>query len=119
MNEFFENVLPMFIVFGTIAFIVKTTLEYRMRRQIIEKGLVDEKVKNLFAGPITTETSIKWGMVLIGVGLAILLGEMFPYSISDEITVSLIFLFSGIGLIVFYLISPWLARRQKDKMTIQ
>ena len=119
MNEFFETALPLFIVFGTAAFIVKTVLEYRMRRQIIEKGLVDEKAKHLFAGAITTETSIKWGMVLIGIGLAILLGEMFPYSVSDEITVSLIFLFSGVGLIVFYLISPWLAKRQKDRTTIQ
>ena len=118
MHEFLDTVLPMLIVFSTIAFVVKTTLEYRMRRQIIEKGLVDEKIKSLFSGPITTETSIKWGMVMIGVGLAILLGEMFPYSVSDEITVSLIFLFSGFGLIVFYLISPWLAKRQKDRMTI-
>jgi hypothetical protein len=119
MNEFFETALPMFIVFGTLAFVVKTTLEYRMRRQLIEKGLVDDKARAMFAGPITTETSIKWGMVMIGVGLAILLGEMFPYSVSDEITVSLIFLFSGIGLIVFYLISPWLAKRQKDQMSNQ
>jgi hypothetical protein len=118
MNEFFETVLPMLVVFGTLAFVVKTTLEYRMRRQLIEKGLVDDKARAMFAGPITTETSIKWGMVLIGIGLAILLGEMFPYSISDEITVSLIFLFSGVGLIVFYLISPWLAKRHKDTTTL-
>lgn len=118
MNEFYDTVLPMFIVFGTIAFVIKTSLDYKMRRQLIEKGLVDEKVKNIISGTITTETSIKWGMVLIGIGLAILLGEMFPYSISDEVTVSLIFLFSGIGLILFYLISPWLAKRHNDKMSV-
>ena len=118
MNEFFETVLPMLIVFGTVGFVIKTSLDYKMRRQLIEKGLVDEKVKNIFAGTVTTETSIKWGMVLIGIGLAILLGELFPYSISDEVTVSLIFLFSGIGLILFYLISPWLMKRNKDKMTM-
>jgi hypothetical protein len=92
---------------ATIAIIIKLALDYRMRRQLIDKGMVDENIKNLYqtsgeAGPLS---SLKWALVLIGLGLAIVIGQIVPHHMTEEITFAGMFLFAGLGLLVYYAIA--------------
>ena len=94
-----------FIVMG---FIVKIILDYRIKRRLIDKGALDENVKFLFYNRLEqyTPTSLKWGLILIGLGLAVVVGDMFPYNYDrGEITFSLMLLFAGIGLLIYYFIA--------------
>ncbi|MBU1320669.1 MAG: hypothetical protein KKG33_02985 [candidate division Zixibacteria bacterium] len=100
------DAIEMVIVFFTIGFVVKIILDYSMRKKLIEKGLVDKNVKYLFSDGGPAKSSLKWGMVLIGIGVAIIIGRIVPYRWSDEITVSGIFILAGLAMVIYYAIAP-------------
>jgi hypothetical protein len=49
-------------------------------------------------------SNVKWGMVLIGIGLALLLGQLFPYDITEAMTIGFMFLFAGLAFLIYYFI---------------
>ena len=102
-NEFLIPV-SLFIV---TAFIIKILADARTRNRLIEKGIVDDKVKNIFG--VTSElaglNSLKWGMVLVGIGLAAIISQMFPYDVTTEIAFGLMMIFAGVAFLVFYFIA--------------
>lgn len=79
------------------------------RMAIIEKGLNDEQLSYLVRNKRKTEYSSIWslklGAVLIGIGLAVIIGSIVPYDIQDEITTGLIFMLPGIALLLVYMFS--------------
>jgi len=90
------------IVFGTVAYMIKLILEHITRNKLIDKGMVDENIKNLFSmqGFSRPLNNIKIGMILVGIGVAIFARE-FLY-INDEAMIGLMFLFAGIAFFVYY-----------------
>ena len=95
--------ITMFLAIGVVLYhYVKTRHTERMA--IIEKGLNDEQLRYFKTRKrgIDSGWSIKLGSVLIGVGLAVVIGAMVPYDIQDSITVGLIFMLPGIGLLLVY-----------------
>lgn len=104
MREF-EVLIPI-AFFVMIFLIIRTVSENRTRRLLVERGLVDEKVKHLFArnGRDNPLVSLKWGMVLIGIGLALAIGEMFPRTFSETAVMGLMVLFAGIAFIIYYVL---------------
>jgi len=91
--------------FIALAAIIKWGMDNKTRRLLIEKGMVDEKVKFLYGEHDRSLSSIKWGMVLIGIGLALLIGQIYRYDLSDEATIGLMFLFAGLGFIIYYFLA--------------
>jgi hypothetical protein len=93
--------ITMFIAFVAI---VKIISDNRVKKMLIERGKVDENIKFLYQTPYwsTPLSSLKWGFVLVGIGLAFLLGQLFPYSVSDEAVIGLMFLFAGVGFLLYY-----------------
>lgn len=96
-----EELIPI-AFFAMVAVIVKYVIDNKTRRMLIEKGMVDEKVKYLFKNGTQPFSSMKWGMVLVGIGLALLIGQVFRYDISEQATMGMMFLFAGIGFIIYY-----------------
>ena len=47
---------------------------------------------------------MKWGLVLIGIGLALFIGQLFPYDIKEEITIGGMFFLAGVGFLIYYFI---------------
>jgi hypothetical protein len=94
------------VIFGSFVLLIKVISDNRIRREIIASGKVDENLKYLFIkngsyvkSPIN---SMKWGLVCIAVGTSIVAGQLLPYRISDDVTFGLIFLLSGIALLIYY-----------------
>ncbi len=106
MFEQLEGVLIVGVVFFSVMAVIKILSDNKIRKMLIEKGMVNEKLQYLFAGKmdVTAPASLKWGMVLIGIGLAFLIGQLVP-SLKEEITIALIFIFGGIGLLLYYFIA--------------
>ena len=96
-----EFLIPIAFFF-MLAFIIKWGMDNKTRRLLIEKGMVDEKLKYLFTEPSQSLSSIKWGMVLIGIGLALFIGQIFRYDLTDQATMGLMFLFAGLGFVIYY-----------------
>ncbi len=102
-----EEVLIPLIIFGSIAIIIKIVLDNRLKHKLIDKGMVDENVKFLNYSTAQTHrlSSLKWGMVLISLGLALSIKFIWPDVINEEGTLGLMFLFAGIGFLVYFGIS--------------
>ena len=100
-SEFFE----MLVVFSSIVLIVKTVADYKTKNNLIKNGLVDEKIKFLFANAQASSSlaSVKWGLVFIGIGTALFAREWID--ITDEGMFGIMFLFAGISFILFHLLA--------------
>ena len=92
------------IIFFSVVAIVKIVSENRTRQRLIDKGLADESVRQIYGATTKMQSmsSLKWGMVLVGIGVALLVGQLFPHYVSSEITFGLMFLFAGIGFLIYY-----------------
>jgi hypothetical protein len=115
-----ENLVPIFVL-GVIGYfvleLVRVVSESRLRHKLIDKGMVDEKVKLLLESrPLAqTDGALKWGIVLIGVGLAFMFAygihSWVPAAIREEVTAGAVFFMAGLGMIVYYFI----ARNRENK----
>jgi hypothetical protein len=111
-----EAAIPvaMFIVFAAI---VKFIVDSSTRKKLIEKGLVDEKVKHLFPEkpkphPIT---SLKWGMVCMAIGIALFVGQLAPYDLREEVTIGAMFALAGLALVIYYPIASRKLKKSNDE----
>ncbi len=110
----FDEIVPvtLFIVFAVI---IKIFSDNRVRRLAIEKGVVNEDMKFLyfdrFEGKVPS--SLKWGFVLIGIGLAVFIGQLVPYDMTEEITIGGMFFLAGVGLVVYYFVANRIYQKAK------
>ncbi|HEX9970481.1 MAG TPA: DUF6249 domain-containing protein [bacterium] len=105
------------VIFIVIAVIVKVLSDNRVRRLAIEKGIVNEDMKFLYSDRFEGKvpSSLKWGFVLIGIGLALFIGQMAPSSITEEITVGGMFFFAGVGLVIYYFVANRIYKKAKQE----
>ncbi len=92
------------IVFFSVVTIVKIVVDSSTRRRMLETGNLDDRTKRLMMSQaeLSTLSNLKWGMILIGIGLAALLSQLMPYRFSDEGAIGLVFLFAGLGFLIYY-----------------
>ena len=94
--------------FAAIAAVLYNFIKSRHseRMAIIDKGLNEEQLRYLLKAKkgmfLNSSWSVKLGAVLIGVGMAVIIGTMMPYDIREEITTGLVFMLPGIGLLLVY-----------------
>jgi hypothetical protein len=106
------------VVFLSVIYVIKLSLEHKLRRLLISKEAVNENIKHLFianeqAGRLS---SLKWGMLLVAVGVGLIAGQLLPYdAYSDQVAVSFLFLSGGIALLVYYFIAGKIERDGNGK----
>ena len=107
---FFEVLMP-FSVFAGIALVIKVITDAITRSKLINKGMVDENVKYLFSkyGKSDSLSNIKYGLILVGIGLAIFIREM--STITDEMMLGLMFVFAGAAFLIYF---PLAKKRDED-----
>jgi phosphatidylglycerophosphate synthase len=101
------------IIFASIVAVIRTISESSIRRRMIERGEVNEKTRVIIMGhaELRALSSLKWGMVLVGVGLAAMVSHWWPYYWSDEGAFGLMLIFAGLGFLIYY---PLAQKRLKD-----
>jgi hypothetical protein len=110
------EMLPLIVFFGVGAYVVKIILDNATRRKLIDKGMVDENVKYLYVDKPTSQSlsALKWGMVAIGIGLAIFIGQMVQYDLREEVTIGCMFIFGGLALVIYYPIANRMLQKHKQ-----
>ncbi len=107
------------IVFGSIAYVIKVLSDNRLRSMLIKQGEVNENVKYLFGERfgVSVPTSLKWGMVLIAIGAAILLTKIIDIFIraDDSLMFALMFIFGGVALLVYYVIGTRMLKEEQSQ----
>jgi len=89
------------VIFGFIFAIVYLGIRRKERMALLEKG-VDA---SFFISKKTSSTTLKFGMLFVGVAIGILLGNILEYSTSlnEEVAYfSMVCLFGGLALIINY-----------------
>jgi hypothetical protein len=116
MQSFWDT-FPLVVFLVILAVIVKIIVDNSTRRKLIDKGMVDENVKYLFPDKIKSQTlsSLKWGMVSIGVGLAVFVGQMFGADLVEEVTIGAMFVFAGLALVIYYPIANRMMKKAKEE----
>ncbi len=106
-----EILIPISL-FYIVYLIIKTVSDNRLRQKLIDKGLVDEKVKYLFVknSELQPMPSLKWGIVLIAIGVALFVNAMFPLLMEGPASFGFVSVLAGLAFIVYYFI----AKSQKD-----
>lgn len=107
------GVLIVGICFFSVLAFVKIISDNKVRSKLIDKGMVDENIKYLYTTRLEYHcpAAMKWGMVLIGIGLAFLIGIWAPSDLQGEVTAASIFVLAGLGLIVYYFIAKRMANQ--------
>jgi hypothetical protein len=106
-----EILIPIFFFLSLAAVLTVYLLtRHRERVLMIEKGMKSEDIKALYNKRwFTTNpfSSLKWGMLFVGVGLAALVGIWLreSYMMNDGVIPGLMCVFGGGALIVFYVIA--------------
>jgi hypothetical protein len=107
---FFEAAIPV-IFFATIGLVTGAWIFARHKERItmIERGMGADDIKALYTRGyrLNPLSSLKWGMVLSGIGVAVLLGLWMRslYGVEEGIFPALITLCGGLALIIFYMIA--------------
>ncbi len=111
------EMLPLIVFFVVVAYVIKIILENATRKKLIDKGMVDENVKYLYMDKPTSQTlsALKWGMVAIGIGLAIFIGQMVQYDLREEVTIGCMFIFGGLALVIYYPIANRMLQKHKQE----
>jgi len=110
---------PLIVLLGVIAYVVKIILENATRRKLIDKSMVDENVKYLYADMPETRilSALKWGMVAIAIGLAVFAGQLVRPGMQEEVTIGCMFIFGGLALVIYYAVSKKTLDKAKEENT--
>ena len=111
-----ESVLIVGIVFGTIFAVIYILVRKKERMSLINKG-ADASV---FFDKKGTDYSLKYGLLLVGVALGILMGNIlsnmpsFEY-VQEAAYFSMIFLFGGISLVIYHFLAKRQLKEEEEK----
>ncbi len=100
------EVLIVLTVFGSVVTIVKTVADYRVKIRYLEKGPEGAPTKPLNLWMETgVDSSLKWGLVCLFVGVAVLIIQMMPGYFDEKAVLGGMFVAAGLGLLLYYFIS--------------
>lgn len=100
--------------FLSVVWIVKIISDNRIRRKVLDQRVSDELAEAILKKNVTapsTYGALKWGLIVLGIGAALVLVELFSIDVDEPLAYGLIFLAAGGGLVVYYLI----VSEQEDK----
>jgi Domain of unknown function (DUF6249) len=119
--EHFWEIFPVIAIFAAAGYIVKISLDFKIKKELIEKGKIDDSVKHLYSDlpGLGVPTSLKWGMVLVALGLGALIGLAVPEESRSELTISAMLILSGLALVVYYFVAARMIKKGKDDNLIR
>lgn len=86
-----------------VGLIFKWLSDNRVRRELTAADATPEFAeKVLTTPPQNIDSSLKWGMVSVAVGLSLFAVQIFDLDENDPITFGLVFVFGGAALLAFY-----------------
>ena len=99
------DVAPVFVIFPVFAYMLKMILEYSTRKKMIEKGLMGEDAVKIFqanTAGTNLPSSLKWGLVLLFVGVVIVVLQALPSYVSSEIYFGVMLMAAGVAMLIYY-----------------
>ncbi len=110
------ELVPIALFFSIVA-IIKIIADTWTRSRLIRKGVSAEEARALLAssGYSASDSSLKWGLVLAGVGLALVIIHTAALDTGEPIAPGLILLFAGAALVLHYLVRTFSPTRWTER----
>ncbi len=89
---------------GSLVLFTKTLLEYRLKKNMIEKGFVNEDTQAIFKKNTEENkySNLKWGLIIFFAGLALIITEYIPYSAESPLPYGVFALSVSIGFLLYF-----------------
>ena len=105
-----EVLIPITMFLSTaVVFVIWIITRHRERITMLEKGLHSEEIKAMYNRDVKRDpfSSLKWGLMFLLAGVAILIGNYLhaQFNVEEGAIFGLVLLFVGIGLVLFYSIA--------------
>ncbi len=106
-----EALIPItfFTIIGIMVYIGVAT-RHKERMAMLEKGFTPDQMQKLARRtfrPQSPMSSLKWGIIIVAIGLAIIVANFVRnvYNVDESVSAGIVFLFAGSALLVFYAIA--------------
>lgn len=111
-----EVLMPLTILgtFGTaLVMFTKTLLDYRLKKNMIEKGFVNEDTQAIFKKQTSEDkfTALKWGLIIFFAGLSLIVIEYVPSGPESPLPYGVFALFVSLGFLIYY----YLVKKELNK----
>lgn len=111
MSNGLENVLMPIAIFGglggSVYFFAKVMTDYILKKKMIEKGFVNDDTQAIFKqqqGAESKYPSLKWGLLTLFAGLALIIMEYIPTSPESPLPYGLMAVSLSIGFLIYYVV---------------
>lgn len=110
MDSGLRDVLMPLVVLGTIGtsivWFTKTLSDYILKKNMIEKGYVNEDTQAIFKKNTDENrySSLKWGLIILFGGLALVLMDFIDYDSRSPLPYGLFAVFVSLGFLIYYFI---------------
>ena len=111
-NNLREVLMPLAIFGGlgtSVYFFVRVMTDYMLRKKMIDKGFVNDDTQAIFKQQISDAASnkfpsLKWGLIALFAGLALILMEFIPTSPESPLPYGLMAVAISLGFLIYYVI---------------
>ncbi|SDS93209.1 hypothetical protein SAMN05216490_2120 [Mucilaginibacter mallensis] len=104
MDQHVAVFLVVAIIVITIAWVIISWYNFRLKKRIIESGPVNEEalgfLKNL--SPTSNTESLKWGCIIFAGGLGLVILQFIPYAEYSALPYGLEAMFIAAGFLTYY-----------------
>jgi len=90
---------------GAVYLFTKTVTDYILKKKMIEKGFVNEETQAIFKQQQNIDSkypSLKWGLLILMAGLALIVMEYVPTSPDSPLPYGLFAVFVSAGFLIYY-----------------
>ncbi len=98
-----EILIPLGFFFS-IVWIVKIISDNRIRRKLVDQRVSDEVARAVMSRGASPSAygALKWGLVILGIGGALIIGHILAVDMDDPVGFGFVFLAAGAGLVTYY-----------------
>jgi phosphatidylglycerophosphate synthase len=113
-----DDLVPLVVplaFFWAITALAGTIAETRTRRRLIETNASPEvaaAVMTATRGDIALHDSLRWGLVIGAIGVALIVVQFLPYQSDEPIALGVVLVFGAAGLLGYYAAARRLAKQQ-------
>ncbi len=99
----FETLIPI-VLFICIAYAVKVIMDGRVRQRLAQSGASEDLVRTMLMADEQNRkvSSLKWGLVLVLVGVAFGIIDIFNLDAGDPATFGIVIGAAGLGMLGFH-----------------
>ena len=99
----FAPLIPI-VLFVCITYAIKIVMDGRVRRRLAESGASEDLVRTMLAADEQNRkvSSLKWGLVLVLVGIAFGLIDVFNLGPNDPAAFGIVIAAAGLGMLGFH-----------------